>query len=263
MCTKNRCLIESHRGVASEAPDNTMTAYRLAVEQGYDMIELDLRFTKDGHCVAMHDKTINRFARNADGSEIAEQLPIAELTLEEACRYDYGIWFSEKYKGEPIAVLEDILALAKKAAVKLKFDNILQQFSDEQFEIFFDIIEKSGTIEYCGFTVTKPEIAEKILKRFATAQIHYDGQVDIDSLKAIAAVVPYAQLTIWQRFPNGYADNWCKVPPVDERTAEEIRRFGKLGLWLLKKDEELKAAYEIYGASVIETDGSIKPKNMD
>ncbi len=262
MYTKERCLIESHRGVASDAPDNTMSAYRLAAELGYDMIELDMRFTKDNRCVAMHDRTINRFARNADGSEIQEQLPIAELTYGDAVGYDYGIWFSEKYKGEPIATLEEILTFAKSVNIPLKFDNVLQTYSDEQFGIFLDTIEKMDAASVATFTVTKPEIAKKILNRFPTAQIHYDGQVDIDSLRAIGGIVPYSQLTVWQRFPNGYGDSWCKVPPVDERSAEEIRRFGRLGLWLLKKDEEYKAAYEIYGASVIETDGSIRPKKL-
>jgi len=254
-----RCLIESHRGVASEAPDNTMAAYRLAAEQGYDMIELDLRFTKDNRCVAMHDKAINRFARNPDGSELPEPLNISDITLEEARRYDYGIWFSEKYKGEPIAVLEDILEFAKSVNTPLKFDNVLQQFTDEQMDIFLETIEKLDAITVCGFTVTKPEVAKSILTKFPTAQIHYDGQLDADSLGAISTVVPREQLTVWQRFPNGYGDNWCKVPPATPESAAEIRKFAKLGLWLLKKNEEYTAARDIYGASVIETDGSIKP----
>ena len=257
---KERCLIESHRGVASEAPDNTMSAYRLAAEQGYDMIELDLRFTKDNRCVAMHDRTVNRFARNADGSELADQLPIADITLEEARRYDYGIRFSEKYKGEPIPTLEEILDFAKSVNILLKFDNVLQQFTEEQFVLFFDIIEKMNALSVATFTVSKPEFAEKILARFPTARIHYDGPVDIDSLREIGRRVPYGQLTVWQRYPNGYGDGWCKVPPVTPESAEEIRRFGGLGLWLLKKNEEYRAAYEIYGASIIETDGSVKPE---
>lgn len=254
-----RCMIESHRGVATDAPDNTMAAYRLAVELGYDMIELDLRFTKDNRCVAMHDKHINRFARNTDGSELSGPVAIGDITYSEALGYDYGIWFSEKYKGEPIAVLEDILELAKSASVLLKFDNILQQFTKEQMEIFLDIIEGAGAEAIATYTVTKPEAAAVILKKFPRAQIHYDGALDKDSLEAISAVVPRDQLTVWQRFPNGYADSWCRVPAATPESAAEIRKYGKLGMWLLKKYEEYCAAEAIFGASVIETDGSIRP----
>ena len=255
----NRCLIESHRGVASDAPDNTLSAYRLAAQLGYDMIELDMRFTKDNRCVAMHDRTINRFARNADGSELAEQIPIGEITLEEARRYDYGIWFSEKYKGEPIATLEEILEFAKGCGIPLKFDNVLQTYTEAQLEIFLDTIAKLDASSVATYTVTKPEIARKILARFADATIHYDGALDDDSLAAISAVVPREQLIVWQRFPNGYADDWCKVPPADDESCKRIGKFARLGMWLLKKPEELREAYERYGAYIIETDGSIKP----
>ena len=57
----------AHRGVASEAPENTMAAYRLAVAQGYDVIERDPSFTKDGVCVLYHDKTLTRTCRTSDG----------------------------------------------------------------------------------------------------------------------------------------------------------------------------------------------------
>ena len=62
---------QAHRGVATEAPENTMAAYRLAVLQGYDVIELDPSFTKDGVCVLFHDKTLARTCRTDDGGSVS------------------------------------------------------------------------------------------------------------------------------------------------------------------------------------------------
>ena len=51
--------LQAHQGVESECPGNTMSSFRAAVEQGYEMIELDLGVTKDGRFITMHNETIN------------------------------------------------------------------------------------------------------------------------------------------------------------------------------------------------------------
>ena len=52
--------IVGHRGASREAPENTRAAFQLAWEQGADGVELDVRMTRDGHVVVIHDETINR-----------------------------------------------------------------------------------------------------------------------------------------------------------------------------------------------------------
>src|SRR6185503_1991063 len=53
-------LVVAHRGAAAVAPENTMEAYRLAVEMGADAIELDVHLTADGKLAVMHDETVER-----------------------------------------------------------------------------------------------------------------------------------------------------------------------------------------------------------
>ena len=74
-------LVQAHRGVSTEYPENTMPAFAASYEQGYPIIEFDPLFTADGECVVIHDKTVNRTCRNADGSAIGEPVGVAELTL--------------------------------------------------------------------------------------------------------------------------------------------------------------------------------------
>ena len=70
--TPIKTKLQAHKGVASECPENTMSAFRCAAVQGYDVIELDLEYTSDEKIVVMHDSYLNRTARNADGSELGE-----------------------------------------------------------------------------------------------------------------------------------------------------------------------------------------------
>ena len=99
----------AHRGYSTDAPENTLAAYRLAKEKGFDMAECDVTFTKDGVGVLLHDDTINRTS-NGSGK-------ISELTLEEARQYDFGSWKSSEYAGEQIPTFEEFIKLCKYLAI--------------------------------------------------------------------------------------------------------------------------------------------------
>ncbi len=67
-------LYRSHRGCLYYAPENTLPAFKIALELGFDYIETDPQLTEDGVVVLMHDDSINRTCRNADGSPIEKRL---------------------------------------------------------------------------------------------------------------------------------------------------------------------------------------------
>lgn len=98
--------IVAHRGWSGEAPENTMTAFRLAMsEPDIAFIELDVHLSKDGVPVVIHDHTVDR---TTDGSG-----RISDHTLEELRGLDAGGWFAERFAGEVIPTLEEVLLLAK------------------------------------------------------------------------------------------------------------------------------------------------------
>lgn len=68
-----RPLVFAHRGACGERPEHTLSSYQLAMEQGADYIEPDLRLTKDGVLVALHDATLNRTTDVADHPEFADR----------------------------------------------------------------------------------------------------------------------------------------------------------------------------------------------
>lgn len=91
----------AHRGFSSQAPENTLAAFDLALESGFDNIELDVQLTSDKVPVVIHDATVDR-TTNGDGA-------VSSFTLAELRKLDAGSWFDKKYTGEHIPILEVVL----------------------------------------------------------------------------------------------------------------------------------------------------------
>src|SRR5215203_4737544 len=74
--SRRRPLIIGHRGAPNAQPENTLTSFALALEQGADALETDLRFTRDGQIVLFHDATLDRMT---DGYGQVSEMTLAEL----------------------------------------------------------------------------------------------------------------------------------------------------------------------------------------
>ena len=90
----------AHRGESASFPENTMAAFDAALESA-DGLELDLTLTRDGHVVVMHDETLER-TTNGTGR-------ITERSWSEVCTLDAGGWFAERFEGESIPQLGQVL----------------------------------------------------------------------------------------------------------------------------------------------------------
>ncbi|WP_106766140.1 glycerophosphodiester phosphodiesterase [Paenibacillus faecalis] len=95
----------AHRGASGVCPENTMAAFRKALELGATGIETDVQMTKDGKLVLIHDETLQRTT--------GVQGWVKDYTLEEIRKLDAGSWFSEEFRGERIPTLEELLELTK------------------------------------------------------------------------------------------------------------------------------------------------------
>ena len=105
----------AHRGCWSKVvPENSVPAVTRAARHGYKGIECDVKLTKDGKMVIMHDKTINRTCRNADDySKISGKVSVNDLTLKEL-RENYVLASSNAEYRTPIPTLEEILKECKR-----------------------------------------------------------------------------------------------------------------------------------------------------
>ena len=105
--------VVAHRGASGHAPENTMAAFRRAVEMGARFIETDLHLTRDARVVAIHDSTLDR---TTTGHGLVHL-----RSLEEVRALDAGAWFgsrsAESFAGERVPTLDEILRFAKERDV--------------------------------------------------------------------------------------------------------------------------------------------------
>lgn len=111
-----------HRGGGKTAPENTIPSLEQGHENGFRIFEVDLKFTSDDVPVLLHDQTINRTARNDDGTELSSTVNIGDITYEQASAYDYGIWKGQQYAGTELPTLKDALMWAKANGCCIEID---------------------------------------------------------------------------------------------------------------------------------------------
>lgn len=92
----------AHRGAGRLAPENTLASIRLGARHGFAMMEYDVKLTKDGVAILLHDDTVDRTS-NGTGSA-------ADKTFNELGTLDVGAWHSLEYAGEPIPTLHSVAA---------------------------------------------------------------------------------------------------------------------------------------------------------
>jgi glycerophosphoryl diester phosphodiesterase len=98
----------AHRGASGLAPENTLAAFRLALELGARAVELDVHQAADKELVVIHDEDLRRTAGRSEH--------IRDLSWQELCRFDVGSWFDPRFSGERVPRLEETLDLVGKKA---------------------------------------------------------------------------------------------------------------------------------------------------
>ena len=250
--------LQAHRGVSYEYPENTILAYQAAVDQGYGIIELDPKYTLDGKFVMLHDKSLKRTARDENG--IAPELNIADITLEQARSYEYGSWKDEKFKGEKIPTLSDVLDFAEEnPTVPLKFDNVWTKFPDDIRKAFLEeIAERKGSINV-GMTCDSLESLQEAAKFVPCATLHYDGIVLFENfLKIVKETFDNKEIIFWVCYDLPRL-SWYKGEKASVDLCNRVRKYGKLGIWIISTREELENAVINFKADYVETNGRIKP----
>lgn len=94
-------LVFGHRGACGHAPMNTLPSFQKVVELGADGTEFDVRLTRDGHMVILHDPTVDD---TTDGSGAVSQMTLAEIR-----ELDAGAWFDGEFRGTRIPTLDEVL----------------------------------------------------------------------------------------------------------------------------------------------------------
>lgn len=97
----SRPFVIAHRGASADAPENTIAAFELALQQGADGLALDVHLSSDEQPVVIHDFTLER---TTDGAG-----PVSERSVRELKRLDAGGWLDRRFRGQRVQTLQEVL----------------------------------------------------------------------------------------------------------------------------------------------------------
>jgi len=138
-------VVSGHRGLKVSFPENTLLAFRQALEACVDMLEFDLRLTKDRKLVVIHDETVDR-TTNGTGR-------VGDLTLEELRTLDAGGWFGKPFEGLKIPTFEELCELlAGYPEVLLNVEIKPSGDALEAADRAVETLRAFGDLERCVFT---------------------------------------------------------------------------------------------------------------
>jgi len=161
-------LLVAHRGASGYAPEHTLAAYQLAIEQGADFVEQDLQVTKDGVLICLHDSDLERTTNVAelfpDRATLRDPLGAGtpkrgwyavDFTLSEIKRLDAGSWFnranpfasSPAYVGQRVPTMEEAIKLVGNRAglyIELKYFSFYKSLGFDSAARLAEILKSHG-----------------------------------------------------------------------------------------------------------------------
>lgn len=192
--------VVAHRGATALAPENTLAALEAAIALRADMVEIDVRQTRDQAFVVIHDASTKRVS--------GEDLKVEETWLKDLERLDVGSSFSPDYAGEPIPTLREALACAKDRItlmIEVKSTGRNQEYR------LLSLVRQYGMLQQCIF-----------------------ASKDLDTLHALKELEPAVQTVYITSYllPGEYAladvDGYSlRLSALSRQTAIRLRAQGK------------------------------------
>lgn len=204
-----RPLIFAHRGASHAAPQNTLVAFRKALEMGADGVELDVHLSADGVPVVIHDERVDT-TTNGSGA-------VADLTLAQLQALDAGVRFDPAFAGERIPTLEEVLTtFGQRLLINIELKAFLRR--DDALEAaVVALVRRLGLTERVWFSSFKP---------YALAQA-----------RALAPEIPcgllYDPLSFGARLFGPITPHEALHPHHGLLTEARIRRAHRHGLWVV------------------------------
>ncbi|HIV98800.1 MAG TPA: glycerophosphodiester phosphodiesterase [Candidatus Ornithospirochaeta avicola] len=215
-------LIYSHRGYSGRYPENTMLAFRKAVEAGTDAIELDVHLSKDSHVMIIHDESLERTAGVSSF--------VFEKTRSELESISAGKTQNEIYGFTPIPSFEEYLEYIRNTDVitniELKTAPVYYPGIEEKV---FRMVEDAG----CSDKVIYSSFNWLSVMRMKQIDPSVKAGLLFESLK-LHNIAPLIKDTGFDAYHPDFR-------LVDEKTASELRKNGvALNVWTVNEEEDIK-----------------------
>lgn len=271
---KSKVLI-AHRGASAYAPEHTLEAYRLALQQGADFVEQDFQLTRDGILVCLHDRTLERT------TDVEEVFPdryreengqrrwfVHDFSLQEIKQLDAGSWFGSEFADARIPTFEEAVQLVRGRAglfPELKEPAVYREMGLEMERIVLEALSRHGLDRRDSDTPVILQTFDAVSARLLTAQFrtrfpvvlllgrdNYTDWGSPERLKAasvfVAGIGPNKALIELQPDLVKWAhDNGLSVTPYTFRASDVGKGYDSL-------QEEMNTFLHQYGVDALFTD---------
>jgi glycerophosphoryl diester phosphodiesterase len=217
--------VAAHRGYKSAYPENTLLAFHEALKLGVDMLEFDLRLSRDGVVMIMHDATLDR---TTDGFG-----PIGDWDLALLKRLDAGGWFGKPFEGLKIPTLAELCELlAAYPDVLLNVEIKPDVRAIEAADRGIALLREYGYLPHCVFT------------SFDAAVLRYIH----DTYQLKTQGFPAELMSNFEAGEGGtYSRMWAVGLSMDLLTPERVEEFRRIGIlpWCYCPDDEAQVRYAL------------------
>lgn len=204
---KKSVLVVSHRADWRNAPENSLQAIQNCIDMGADMVEIDLKRTKDGYLILMHDKTINRTTTGKGKPE--------DYTLEELLQFQLksGTGHNTRHR---VPTLEEVMTLCK-GKIMVNIDKGYDYFKEA-----YAILKKTGTVHQCIMKASLPYEQVKAENGDVMDKMIFMPVIDLGKDKAEAMIDSYLRHMKPQAFELVFSNDGPEV----QRLIKKIRDSG-------------------------------------
>lgn len=233
-------IVFAHRGACAYAPENTCSAFELALQQGASAIEFDVKLSADGQVVVIHDQSVDR---TTNGSGKVGSLPLAALR-----QLDAGSWWAEKYYGEKIPTLDEVFeTFGNRVFMNVELTNYASPF-DSLVSKVVALVEKHRVEQHVLFSSFFPHNlmhAARLLPRVPRGQLILPGATGWwqrlwGSLIDVQAIHPFVA-DVSQRSVSRAHARGRRVHVWTVNDADQMRRLKGLGVDGIFSDDPPKA----------------------
>lgn len=234
----------AHRGFSSKCPENTFASFNMAIENGFNIIELDVQLTKDKMPIIIHDYNIDR---TTDGQGM-----VSEINYREISKLDAGSWFDKSFAEERIPTLKDVLDRYIDNAhlqIELKSDDL------DLPEVVIDLINERGwrdnlndaPYKVPGFSITSFNLSHvintvKLAPNFRTGwllnNIKKNEIFETLSRYKIEMIIPNVNDDLWddKDFLHNILDEKITICAWGTKSKSDVKKMKSLGVEAITVD---------------------------
>jgi len=229
-------IIFAHRGASAHAPENTIASFELAIQQGADGLELDVKLSADGQVVVIHDQTVDRTT--------GESGRVKDLSAKDLRALDVGSFFSKEYSGEKVPLLAEVLeTLGKRTYINIELTNYATR-RDHLVESVCMLVKKFGLqkrVMFSSFLASNLKSARNYIPEIPLGLLAYPSI-----------------LGSWHRsFEFAFGNYEALHPYVKDVNRHQVNRVHRLGkrihVWTVNAESDLRRLFQ-WGVDAVFTD---------